>query len=103
MLEGKSRQPSAPAGQSVLLVVVVAQGDHERGGADDVTADVVSTVANHGSIILLKPITQAAVDWVQRHIGADNGYQPYYPTVILEPRYLDSVIAGIRRKGLVAR
>jgi hypothetical protein len=53
-------------------------------------------VSNHGSVILLKPITQDAIKWIERHIGADNGYQPYYPTVILEPRYLDQVIIGIR-------
>jgi hypothetical protein len=60
-------------------------------------------VSNHGSVILLKPITHAAIKWVQRCIGADNGFQPYYPTVILEPRYMDEVITGIRKRGLVAR
>jgi hypothetical protein len=40
---------------------------------------------------------------IEKHIGADNSYQPYFPTVILEPRYLDGVIAGIRKHGLVAR
>jgi hypothetical protein len=27
----------------------------------------------------------------------------YYPTVILEPRYLDQILGGIRKCGLVAR
>jgi hypothetical protein len=57
----------------------------------------------HGAIILLCPLTKPGLRWIERHIGADNGYQPYYPTVILEPRYLDGVITSIRRKGLVAR
>jgi hypothetical protein len=57
----------------------------------------------HGAILLLVPLSDGGLRWVERHIGADNGYQPYYPTVVLEPRFLDGVIAGIRRKGLVAR
>jgi hypothetical protein len=60
-------------------------------------------VEYHGAILLLVPLSDCGLRWVERHIGADNGYQPYYPTVIIEPRYLDGVIAGIRRKGLVAR
>jgi hypothetical protein len=57
----------------------------------------------HGAIVLLCPLTKPGFRWIERHIGADNGYQPYYPTVILEPRYLDGIITSIRRKGLVAR
>jgi hypothetical protein len=60
-------------------------------------------VEHHGSICLLVPLSGPGRAWVNKNIGADNGYQPYYPTVILEPRYLDGVIAGIRRNGLVAR
>jgi len=60
-------------------------------------------VEYHGAIILLCPLTSPGCAWVQRHIGADNGYQPYYPTVILEPRYIDDVLVDIRKKGLVAR
>ena len=57
----------------------------------------------HGAIILLVPLTRSGCAWADKNIGADNGYQPYWPTVILEPRYLSEIIAGIRRDGLVAR
>jgi hypothetical protein len=57
----------------------------------------------HGAIILLCPLTSPGCAWVERHIGADNGYQPYYPTVILEPRYIDDVLGDIHKKGLLAR
>ena len=57
----------------------------------------------HGAIILLVPLTRPGCAWANKHIGADNGFQPYWPTVILEPRYIDDVLVGIRRKGLVAR
>ena len=57
----------------------------------------------HGAIILLVPLTRSGCAWADKNIGADNGYQLYWPTVILEPRYVDDVLVGIRRKGLVAR
>jgi hypothetical protein len=46
------------------------------------------TVENHGSIFLLKPQSKQAVDWVDEHIGQETGFQPYFPTVIVEPRYI---------------
>jgi hypothetical protein len=57
----------------------------------------------HGAILLLVPLSDGGLRWIERHIGADNGYQPYYPTVILEPRYIADVLVDIRKKGLVAR
>jgi hypothetical protein len=57
----------------------------------------------HFAIILLVPLTSSACAWANENIGAENGFQPYWPTVILEPRYLEGVIAGIRKVGLVAR
>jgi hypothetical protein len=47
-------------------------------------ADVV--VENHGSIYLFRPLSDSARTWVDEYIGADNGYQPYYPTVVVEHR-----------------
>jgi hypothetical protein len=58
---------------------------------------------NHGSIFLLKPLTPAATSWVVEHIGQDNGYQPYFPTVVVEPRYIADIITGIQNDGLAVR
>jgi hypothetical protein len=58
---------------------------------------------NHFSICLLHPLTDAARAWVEDHIGADNGYQPQWPSVLLEPRYCGDVLAGIADSGLVVR
>jgi len=60
-------------------------------------------IEHHGSIILIVPLCAFARDWLDEHLGQDNGYQPYWPTAIVEPRYLAQIIAGIRRDGLVAR
>ena len=57
-------------------------------------------VENHGSIFLLKPLTPSATSWVEEHIGQDNGYQPYYPTVVIEHRYVADIVAGIQNDGL---
>ena len=58
------------------------------------------TIQNEGSIILLHPQSPAARQWVQDHIGADNGFQPYYPSIVIEPRYAGDIVAGIQADGL---
>ena len=60
-------------------------------------------IANHGSLILLHPLTQAGIDYVNREIGADNGFQPLWPVVVFEPRYISQFIHDIRLSGLLAR
>ena len=55
---------------------------------------------NHGSVCLLRPITAAAKAWVKEHIGHDNGYQPLWPTVLIEPGYCEAILDGIAAGGL---
>jgi hypothetical protein len=55
---------------------------------------------NHGSIGLLRPITAAAKAWVKEHIGQNNGYQPMWPTVLIDPRYCEAILEGIAADGL---
>ena len=58
-------------------------------------------VENHGSsIFLLRPVSESARVWVDEHIGADNGFQPYWPTVVIEHRYIADIVAGIQNDGL---
>jgi len=57
-------------------------------------------VENHGSIFLLRPLTATAKSWVDGHIG-ENGYQPYYPTVVVEHRYIADIVRGAGADGLV--
>ena len=58
------------------------------------------TLKDEGTISLLTPWTMAGEDWLDMHIGADNGFQPYWPTVVIEWRYVDDIIAGITSDGL---
>ena len=60
-------------------------------------------VDNHGSIVVLRPLTRAGIDYVNREIGKDKGFQPYWPTVLFEPRYIDQFVDAIREDGLLVR
>jgi hypothetical protein len=50
---------------------------------------------DHGSLVLLRPLTACAREWVEKNIGRDNGFQPYWPTVVIEPRYVQAILDGI--------
>ena len=56
---------------------------------------------NHGSIFLLRPQNEQAIAWVHEHIGSGNGFQPYWPTVVIEHRYVADILEGIQNDGLV--
>jgi hypothetical protein len=57
-------------------------------------------VKNHGSIFLLRPLTPKAKAWVEEHVG-DNGYRPYYPTVVVEHRFIADIVHSAQADGLV--
>ena len=61
------------------------------------------TIRDEGSILLLTPHTEPARTWIADHIGPDNGYQPLYPTIVIEPRYFGPILEGIRESGLEVR
>ena len=61
-------------------------------------ADV--SAVNGGSVWLLTPHSRAARAWVEEHIGEGNGYQPYWPTVTVEARYVGDIINGLQDAGL---
>lgn len=54
--------------------------------------------ADHGSIILLTPITEAALDWVAAHIPDDA--QTFGGGIAIEHRYWPDIIWGINDDGL---
>lgn len=61
------------------------------------------TIRDQGSILLLTPRTGPALLWIDEQIGRDNGFQPYYPTIVIEPRYVIAILEGIRESGLGVR
>ena len=58
---------------------------------------------NHGSICILRPLTPSAVAWAEEHIGQENGYQPHFPTVVVEPRYIADIVEHIQHDGLAVQ
>ena len=58
------------------------------------------TIRDEGSILLLTPHTEPAHDWIHEHIGRNNGYQPYFPTIVIERRYVSDILGGIDSAGL---
>jgi hypothetical protein len=58
-------------------------------------------IEDHGSICLLIPRTESATNWAEEFIGRDNGFQPYWPTVLIEHSYVTAILEGIRNDGLV--
>lgn len=57
-------------------------------------------VENHGSVVLLALCTEAAREWAEEHMSHE-GFQPYLPEMlVVEPRYLNDIVAGAREAGL---
>ncbi len=52
-----------------------------------------------GSIALVKPVTEEATAWIEQHVSQD-GYQPQWPTLYVERRYLDDLLFGMYEAGL---
>lgn len=59
------------------------------------------TIRDEGSILLLAPQNSRAEGWLALHVGFDNGYQPWWPTCIIERRYIGPIVDGITGDDLV--
>jgi hypothetical protein len=57
-------------------------------------------VENHGSIFLLRPTSRSGREWLDQNIGEPNGFQPYWPTVVVEPRYVADIVNGMHADDL---
>ena len=56
------------------------------------------TVAGHGPIIILRPRSPEARDWVDEHLPADAQWFAY--GVVIERRYFEDIYDGIVGDGL---
>jgi len=62
-------------------------------------ADV--NIENHGSLVLLRPLTEAASDWLDENISEDA--QHFGGAVVVEPRYVEAIVEGMQNDGLEVR
>lgn len=59
-------------------------------------------IESHGSIVLLRPLTESGRRWVEEKVRQE-GFQPIWPTVLIEPRYVTDILRGIAEAGLAVR
>jgi len=69
----------------------------------DATMPVDFFIENHFSIYLLRPITASARGWLENNLDVAGSFQPYWPTVVIEHRYVDMILEGIRDDGLAVQ
>jgi len=48
----------------------------------------------------VEPLTARAREWIEDNVSKE-GYQPYWPSLIVEPRFLDAILEGMTEDGLV--
>ena len=52
-------------------------------------------VENHGSIIIVQPLTAEAWSWIDEHVSADALW--WGGGLVVEPRYAADLIAGMQQ------
>jgi hypothetical protein len=57
-------------------------------------------VENHGSIFLLRPRTKRGSEWIETNVPEGQDCIHFGGAVVIEPRYLSSIVEGIRGDGL---
>ena len=59
------------------------------------------TIADHGSIALLTPISERAQAWIDEHILVEGSeVQVWGGSIVVEPRYLTPIIMGIANEEM---
>lgn len=56
-------------------------------------------VANHGTVALLRPVSEAGKTWAEENITTEP-WQHFGGAIAVEPRYLDAIVQGIEADGL---
>lgn len=60
-------------------------------------------IENYGSVLVLRPLTDAALDWVSRNIDRENSLAPYWPDIAIEHSSVPYLIDRLRESGLAVR
>jgi len=56
---------------------------------------------NHGSVFLLRPLTQPAQSWIEENLPSDA--QWFGNGVVVEHRYIWAILEGIQNDGLAVQ
>lgn len=57
------------------------------------------TLADHGSLCILTPRTDAARDWFAEHVGDDDTQFWGADGYVVEPRYVEAILDGAEDAG----
>ena len=70
-------------------------------GPVDATATADVHIVNHHSIVLFHLNTPEVSAWVEENVGGEAQF--FGPALVVEPRYVANLIAGMRESGLEVR
>jgi len=56
-------------------------------------------VENHGSVMLVLPVSETAKEWIHENVAADS-WQWSGSALAVEPRYLGNLLEGMDADGL---
>lgn len=54
---------------------------------------------NHGTVVMLRPLTDAGRDWIEENVHAE-GWQWFGGALACEPRMVEPVLQGMADAGL---
>jgi hypothetical protein len=57
------------------------------------------SIEDHGSIILLRPLSDAGREWIEEHVSTER--QTFGDAIVVERRYITDLIEGISADGLL--
>ena len=68
------------------------------------TTELDFRLENHGSLFLLRPLNPVAQNWMSENLPVDDPETQFWgDAIVIEPRYVASIVDGIIGDGLVLR
>ena len=90
-----------PLVDNIVLDNTVGPNNWDSITADDFGPRHDFEVDDHGSIFILTPVSEAALQWCYAHLPEDA---PRWGSVsyAIEPRYIEDIVRGCQRDGLLS-
>jgi len=60
------------------------------------------TFENHGSIVLIRGLSEAGQAWLDENVGDENTLT-FGDAIVCEPRYVEAIFSGAQLDGLAVR
>lgn len=58
------------------------------------------TISDHGSLVLFRPQTELAHDWLREHCSSGADHMYLGAALVVEPRYVNELLAHAMEDGL---